>query len=193
MSAASFVSTSCSIETPTPLRQLLVGACALALFISPTATSKTVVASQTQNVGSTIVSPGFYDYSAYNSGDISLYIEGETNMNADLFKNLNRITEISELEENWNENGASRFSDSIITAMRDIVEGLDVQPCIFPTANHSIQFEYENDLLDYLEFELFEDLHIKQFSYDHNGISQTSIVLKEKINEIVKEFYGLNI
>lgn len=114
-------------------------------------------------------------------------------MRIEVLNSLRVLDEIADLKDDWNNNGASKFSEAIITAMRKIINNLEIQPMIFPTAKGSIQFEYENNTDDYLEFELFEDLSIKKFTLNHNGVSKTEMISVEKIDEVVKEFYGCNI
>lgn len=127
---------------------------------------------------------------SYNSGNISLWLEGDSVMSVDKAQSLERLIEIEQLQENWNGNGAKRFSDSILSFARKIVMNLLIQPAIFPTARDSIQLEYENDLGDYLELELFEDEQIKMFSFDHTGKSLTQEINFDSINKVVSKFYG---
>lgn len=100
-----------------------------------------------------------------------------------------RLAEISALKDDWNGNGAAQFSEKIIRTMRGIVDGLKIQPSIFPTARESIQFEYENDSGDYLEFELFENGTIKTFFYSADGKTWTNDILESAVDEKVKAFY----
>lgn len=104
--------------------------------------------------------------------------------------NYRTIEEIRGLAENWNDNGAVAFSDAIICKAKEIVDSLDIQPEIFPTANDSIQFEFENANDDYLEFELFEDGKLKMFYYGADGVSKTEYIDMESLNEVVIAFYG---
>lgn len=65
-------------------------------------------------------------------------------------KQINRIklNEISNLEFDWNENGVEPFSKELISITNAIFNDMERQPKIFPTARHSIQFEYENEYDD---------------------------------------------
>lgn len=74
------------------------------------------------------------------------YIEASTKLN-----------EIAKLENNWNNNGANSISAKLIEKCREIVMQLAAEPFICPTACGSIQFEYEKENGDYLEFEIYED------------------------------------
>ena len=130
---------------------------------------------------------------SYNNGNISLWLEGDSVMSVDKAQSLARLLEIEQLQDNWNGNGANCFSESILSFARKIVMNLLIQPAIFPTARDSIQLEYENDLGDYLELELFENERIKMFSFDHTGKSLTDEINYDSINKVVNKFYGRNI
>ena len=130
---------------------------------------------------------------SYNNGNISLWLEGDSVMSVDKAQSLARLLEIEQLQDNWNRNGANCFSNSILSFARKIVMNLLIQPAIFPTARDSIQLEYENDLGDYLELELFENERIKMFSFDHTVKSLTEEINYDSINKVVSKFYGRNI
>ena len=55
------------------------------------------------------------------------------------------------------DNGANSFSTKLIEKCREIAMQLAAEPFICPTACGSIQFEYEKENGDYLEFEIYED------------------------------------
>ena len=59
-------------------------------------------------------------------------------------ENLNKLEKISGLKENWNGNGASPFSKTVIKKVRALIKALLIQPEVFPTALNTIQFEYDN-------------------------------------------------
>ena len=127
--------------------QIAVGTC-LAFF--------TVVYSGTQNFNPKDHNPDIKLFSStsvfsipeYNGN--KLYMDGDTLQN-DLKESYKRIDEIGKLEDNWNENGAHRFSKQIISEVKGLVKLFKIQPHIFPTACDSIQFEFENMAGDYLE------------------------------------------
>lgn len=112
----------------------------------------------------------------------------------DKITSLKRLSEIENLPDNWNNNGANKISNSIIKNVRILLLSLDFQPEIFPTANDAIQLEWENNLNEYLEMEILEDI-INIFKIDSNGNEmQTSIsVNKNDVKEIVKDFYDKSI
>lgn len=129
----------------------------------------------------------------YNSGNINLFLDGVSAMDVDLLKSYQKISEIRNLAENWNGNGASKFSTELLDFVRNIIEKLARQPNIFPTARESVQLEYENDVGDYLEFELFESGRIKKFYYGHDGATETKDITAEMIYGVVNRFYGLKV
>lgn len=100
-----------------------------------------------------------------------------------------RLREIEALKDNWNGNGAPSFSHSQVETLRGIVKQLSKQPFISPTAKGSIQFEYEDEEGNYLEFELFPDNRIKLFSFSKDGVANTKYIAVEKVSEIVRDFY----
>lgn len=129
----------------------------------------------------------------YNRGNISLYWDGVTAMDEALQRSYQKLSEIRCLTDNWNGNGAPKFSDELLAAAKKIVETLSRQPDIFPTARESIQFEYENDLGDYLEFELFEGGRLKKFYCGHDGDTVTEDISIDTMDEVVRRFYGCGI
>lgn len=111
--------------------------------------------------------------------------------NIDLCKIISngKIKAISKLEKNWNGNGADRFSKKLIKLSYKIIDNLETQPNIFPTARDSIQLEYENSSKDYLEFEIFED-KIKMFSCKNDGSEETTKYIdSSQLNNIISKFY----
>lgn len=111
--------------------------------------------------------------------------------NIDLCKIISneKIKAISKLEKNWNGNGADRFSKKLIKVAYEIIDNLEMQPEIFPTARDSIQLEYENSSKDYLEFEIFKD-KIKMFSYKNDGSEETTKDIdSNQLNNIISKFY----
>ena len=111
-------------------------------------------------------------------------------MNNIIKENLEKIQDISELKDDWNGNGASAVKDTLIQKMKYLVLRLNIQPEIFPTARGSIQFEYEKETGEYLEFELF-DTRLKVFTMDSDGndYSYDMDTDIDKINEVINKFY----
>ena len=129
----------------------------------------------------------------YNSRNINLYLDGVSAMDVNLLYSYQKISEIRCLEDNWNGNGAPKFSSQLLDSVLSIVEKLTRQPSIFPTARESIHLEYENDVGDYLEFEVFEGGRLKKFFYGHDGKMITEDIPIETIYEVVNNFYGFKI
>jgi len=74
-----------------------------------------------------------------------------------LKKAIKIISEIRDLKDNWNGYGAKPISKGVINRALQLVVLMKPLPdMICPTANNSIQFEWENKLL-YLEIEIFSD------------------------------------
>lgn len=103
------------------------------------------------------------------------------------------LDDIMDLKDNWNDNGAKCFSRQLVEKCRTIVNDLVVEPFICPTACGSIQFEYEKEDGDYLEFEVFEN-RIEVFSdTKENGereLDLKGIAATDKMKQMVVDFYG---
>lgn len=127
---------------------------------------------------------------AYNLGDMTLYIP--VVIETKLEKNIKRLNQISEFEDNWNGYGAHPFTPEFVASVCELVKDLDRQPEIFPTAQNTIQFEYDKDNGDYLELEIFEDGTVDTFVLLNNGESNENTIENkaEAINRLVKDFYG---
>ena len=110
-------------------------------------------------------------------------------MDTELLNNYLRLTEIKQLPENWNGNGAPAFSEKHVDTARKLISKLKKQPFISPTAKGSIQFEYEDGQGNYLEFELFPDDSVKKFCYSKDNVSFVETVTIEKISSAVNDFY----
>lgn len=123
----------------------------------------------------------------YNS--IPTVSKGEKPLNQSYIENLNRLEDIGKLKENWNGNGAPSFTKNQIQMMKQLIYTLKKQPFITPTAKGSIQFEYEDNDYNYLEFELFPNGTIKQFIYSSNGETKTEYIPIEKVSESIEYFY----
>lgn len=110
----------------------------------------------------------------------------------ELYNNLKKLKGISDLKDNWNDNNAKKFSPELISIVKNILENIAEQPEIFPTANNSIQMEYELIDNSYLEFEIFEDkiicLEVPQRNYSKykEQIIPNDIKI---INNIVNNFF----
>lgn len=103
---------------------------------------------------------------------------------------LNAINEIRNLEFNWNGNNAEPFSESLVQKSINVLNSLEYTPEIYPTACNSIQFEYEKESGEYLEFEIFDN-HINVFMI-HDDESEEEFTENDidKIIKLVNKFYG---
>lgn len=189
------ISTSENMKKSLTLTPILASACTIAcyIFIVSTTNCTKIEFPQQCPPDVCIVSTNSARSGVYNSGNIDLCLDGVSAMNTDLLHSYQKITEIECLEDDWNDNGASKFSAEIISTIRNIVERLARQPRIFPTARKSIQFEYENEVGDYLEFELFESGRLKKFYCSNDGKTATEDISIEMIYEAVEKFYGFEI
>ena len=120
--------------------------------------------------------------------DLMFLISG-TYVDPELVDSLSRIIEIENLKTDWNGNGAPAFQREQIETMRDLVHKLQKQPFITPTANETIQFEYEDESGNYLEFELLPDLRVKEFTYSADGVANKEFIDIEKVSEVVDAFH----
>lgn len=109
--------------------------------------------------------------------------------------NLAKVQSLEKLEENWNHNDASPFHPKLIETCLDLVNAIVRQPDVFPTARDSIQFEYEKENGEYLEFEIFEDgmTMLQVDEHDTETEKSFSTIDINQMNQIISEFYGREI
>ena len=119
----------------------------------------------------------------------SIVTSRSTPLSREYIENLDRLSDIGKLENNWNNNGAPSFSKNHIDTMKQIISKLHYQPFITPTAKGTIQFEFEDQKGNYLEFELYPDKRIKMFSYSANGEAKTEYIAIEEVREKVDAFH----
>lgn len=117
-------------------------------------------------------------------------------MNREEFENcINKLNEIKTLKDNWNDNGASAFSEELINKVKKFINYNIYTPEIFPTAANSIQLEYENQHKEYLELE-FKEEKIELFKIDKNN-NETTLMFSYneifKIINIIKIFFNENL
>lgn len=111
-------------------------------------------------------------------------------LSMNLSKARSTLDEIATLKENWNNNGASEFSENLIKKCYNILEQLPMEPFICPTACGSVQFEYEKKNGEYLEFEIYED-KIESYLIMSDGKEQEKNLYKtSEIKQMVVDFYG---
>jgi hypothetical protein len=107
------------------------------------------------------------------------------------FENLNKLHEYSRLKYDWNFNGAEPFTEDVIELSWEKLNDLEIQPEVFPTACGSVQFEYEKDNKDYLEFEIYQD-RIEVFKIINENEEEFDLNVSEDLNDIVNEFYNFD-
>jgi len=106
--------------------------------------------------------------------------------------NMKKLDSIAALPDNWNEYGAPAFDRQLIEKVRFILDKVVHQPEIYPIAGGAIQFEYNKDSGDYLEFEIGQEdsitaLHVDETGNEHEFSFASQI---EDINRVVNSFYG---
>ena len=96
-------------------------------------------------------------------------------------------------KDNWNEHGAKAFNKSHIELCNTLLNMLPYQPEIFPTANGSIQLEYDGQNESYLEFEVFPE-YVAFYLVDQSGNESSSVIdlssAENTMISMVSEFYG---
>ena len=102
-----------------------------------------------------------------------------------LIANLTKLDKYSAYLSNWDGEGAKPFDKKLINKAKDILLKLKYQPEIFPSQYNSIQFEYEKENGEYLEFELFSN-KIVYFYVNKDGKEEEDldITQEEMINKI---------
>ncbi len=106
-----------------------------------------------------------------------------------LNENIRRLNSFSNLKQNWNNNNANPFNDKLIYKAFNILTSLNYSPEVFPTGRDSIQFEFEKDNGDYLEFEIFAT-KILSFSMINDITSEKKLSRINQINRILNQFYA---
>lgn len=108
----------------------------------------------------------------------------------DKITNLKRLSEIENLSDNWNNNGAGKIPTSIIKSVRKLLMTIEFQPEIFPTACDALQLEWENNKDEYFEMEILEDsINVFLIDSDGNELQNTIVFDTEVIKKMVREFY----
>lgn len=96
------------------------------------------------------------------------------------------------LEDNWNHNGATKFSKTFVENCRNIADKISHEFNVDPTDNNTIKFEFSNNKNETLEIEIFKDYKIKVIETNNDGRKSVFSILNttdEKILEIVEKFY----
>ena len=121
------------------------------------------------------------------SNKIKSYLD-TTDIQAD---NLDRLATFSGFQYNWNGNGAEPFSEALIDKVRSILNKIDIQPEIFPSATGVIDFEFTNSRKDFMSIDIGEGDLAEVFIVMYNGQEITEHIMSDSttINERVRRFY----
>lgn len=122
-------------------------------------------------------------------------LRGETiekDFSPELRKNMLKLDEIKSLKRNWNGNQAKPIPGKIVNKTRALILNLEKQPQIFPTADDSIQIEYDGDNNSYLELQISKENELSYFKVDKQGKEFTGSIPCSSfaLNSLVGEFYG---
>lgn len=114
-------------------------------------------------------------------------------------RNIEKLTRIGEMKENWNGYFSIPFFSDFIDFSKNEIRKLEIQPQIFPIADGKLQLEYDRNDGGYLEFEVSpSDMeNIKEnkpakikFYYEFDKEQENGIIENfEKMNEKVMNFY----
>ena len=106
--------------------------------------------------------------------------------------NLKKLEIIRGLKAGWNGHDAPAFADSFIDNISRLIEMLNIQPEVFPTALGSIQLEYDNSRRDHMEIEINDSETAEIFIVRYSGeeLFETIAATPEEINRKTGEFYG---
>ena len=114
-------------------------------------------------------------------------------------RNIEKLTKIEEMKENWNGYSSVPFSHDFISFIKHEIRKLEIQPQIFPLADGKLQLEYDRNDGGYLEFEVSpeniesikENKQAKiEFYYEFDKEQKEGTVENfEKMNEKVMSFY----
>ena len=176
-----------SSSSNSPIKKMGVAATMIPILIFVSSMGNVIQADRP--AADSIVTTDSYEQlcSRLSKGGISIYSNSSNYMN--IPNSIKKLNDISSLPDNWDGDGATSFASSIIENAKQLIDTLSVQPDIFPTSRNSIQFEYENDKKEYLEFELFDKDHINCYFNDHKGCSIKRETKMAEVNSIVCNFY----
>lgn len=106
-------------------------------------------------------------------------------------KNLSKLKEIKKLERDWNGNKARPIPKKVIEKVKTLILNLEIQPQIFPTADDSIQIEYDGDNNSYLELQVTKGNELSYYKVDKSGKETTGSIPCSSfaLNSLVEEFY----
>ena len=109
-------------------------------------------------------------------------------------RSLRTLSDIQNLEHDWDGYGADRIPAAVVLLARNIVASLDYQPEIYPTKRRTVQMQYELSDRSYLEFEIYPDsiecLSVPQRDYEKAREFSIDANRYYEIREIVNSFYA---
>lgn len=125
--------------------------------------------------------------------DWSAHMKASTNM---LYKkNIEKLNEMSELNDNWDDEGARAFDKALIENVKRLLTKLNqYQPNIFPTSESNIQAEFYIQK-NYLELVLSKnkcEVYITDGNNLSNDIFKDIDYNEDEIVSIVQNFYNKN-
>ena len=126
----------------------------------------------------------------YNSIVTPMRFEDECNRRRDLV--AEKLKTIRSFKKNWNGNNAPSFPKRLMDKAENLINGLTIQPEIFPTALCTIQLEYDNARRDHMEIEIGLSDTAEIFIVKYNGeeIYETIPADADAINAKAGDFYG---
>ena len=106
--------------------------------------------------------------------------------------NLDRLAVFSEFKYGWNGNDAEPFSAELICKVQNILNKINIQPEIFPSAAGTIDFEFTNSRKDFMSIDIGTADTAEVFIVLYNGQELSEYINCDytTINERIKYFYG---
>ena len=113
------------------------------------------------------------------------------NAESKLTDNLRELREISQLGENWDEEGGLAYGNDFIKEVIDLVSTMKSQPDIGATGRGSLDFEFGSFVSGnkYMDLELYENgRKVHAFRIDSAGTESEDNIGMEDVNSYVQHF-----
>lgn len=109
-----------------------------------------------------------------------------------LDNNLHKLARIANYADNWNGYGAKPFPPALIEKARTLITSLQLQPELFPTANDSLQIEWEKSNGEYLEIQVTLSDRWEVFQMTLEGKISEAVIPADTttVNDLVNKFYS---